>query len=122
MIISTGDVILCHPVHDCTRCTCISHSASHGVVVVKMWAGLGPGLILIGAFVVKKISILFKFSNVNKLAVNRFGLWTVGQSASRAANGAGLAAQQPRAQCSWAMDFHIFQSTTRTKPETERAT
>jgi len=45
---------------------------------------------LIGIIVGKKINILFKFSNVNKLAVNRFRLWMVGH----AADGARLRSSQ----------------------------
>ena len=37
----------------------------------------------IGVNVVKKINILFEFSNVNKLAVNSFGLWTVSRVGGR---------------------------------------
>jgi len=41
---------------------------------------VGPllGFMSIGVIVMKKINILFAFSNVNKLAVNRFGLRMVG--------------------------------------------
>jgi len=70
---------------------------------------------LIGVIVGKKINILFKFSNVNKLVVNSFGLWTVGRAADSAQP------LRPRAWRSRATDFHIFQSTAQTKPEMECA-
>jgi len=39
------------------------------------------GLMSIGVIIGKKINISFKFSNVNKLAVNSFGFQTVGRLA-----------------------------------------
>jgi len=50
-------------------------------------------LILIGIIVGKKINILFKFLNVNKLAVNSFGPWMVGRLAVQRTVLARLAAK-----------------------------
>jgi len=50
----------------------------------RPWAGPLLGLMSIEVIVVKKINILSKFSNVNKLAINSFGLWMVGRAADGA--------------------------------------
>jgi len=46
--------------------------------VCRWCVTLALGLLSTEVIVVKKINILFKFLNVNKLAINSYGLWMVG--------------------------------------------
>jgi len=70
----------------------------------------GPlwGLWSTEVIVVKKINILFNFSNVSKLAVNSFGLWTVSQSAAQTVGCTADGARLPSSREHGAVGLRTF--------------